>query len=88
VSGSQDIARILFGSPRHLNLAVAPLYPNGWGGIDSDYGKVTVDYVEATVKYRLPAEYEVDCENGEDDDADGLTDCDDDDCTGDPACTL
>jgi len=29
---------------------------------------------------------EEDCANGEDDDGDGLADCDDDGCAGDPAC--
>lgn len=51
-SDDANISRLLFGPEQFINFAITPLYPNGWGGIDSDYGKVTVDYFETTVKYR------------------------------------
>ena len=35
---------------------------------------------------RLAGIFETDCSNGTDDDEDGLTDCDDPDCSDDPAC--
>ena len=79
----EQIRHFFFGDEQNLNLAIIPSAVNGTA---TDLGKIAIDYVEATVKYRLPAETEIDCVNGEDDDADALTDCEDDDCADDPAC--
>ena len=83
---TQGIQSMMIGSEQYINVAITPLYPNGWGGIDSNFGKVSLDYIEAVVRYRLPAEREVDCTNDEDDDADELVDCVDDEVRGRPGC--
>jgi len=78
-----ELRYLFFGYDRSLNFAITPAYPNGTG---IDLSEVSVDYVEATVRYRLPAGTEYDCADGIDNDADGNTDCDDDECAGDAAC--
>ena len=78
-----ELRHLFLGDDLSLNFAITPTYPNG---TSTKLSEIAVDYVEATVKYRLPAESEIDCTNGEDDDADSLTDCEDDDCVDDPTC--
>jgi hypothetical protein len=54
-----QLNRIFFGDDKTLNFAVRPTAPNGTGkpgDPDNAYGKIATDYVEVTVKYRLPAE--------------------------------
>jgi len=59
--------------------------------IGGDY-KMVAPVVMATVERGNPTgrnsaeEPEVTCDDGTDNDGDGLTDCDDSDCSGDPAC--
>jgi len=45
----QVISRLFFGDQQTLNFAVTPVAPNGTGT-----GEVSVDYVEVTVKYKMP----------------------------------
>jgi hypothetical protein len=49
ISNPTDIAHAFFGDQQTLNFAVTPVAPNGTGT-----GEVAVDYVEVTVRYRLP----------------------------------
>jgi hypothetical protein len=54
-----QLSRMFFGDNKTLNFAVRPTAPNGTGkpdDPDNAYGKIATDYVEVTVKYRLPAE--------------------------------
>ena len=79
-----EIRRVMFGDDLAFNFAITPAYPNGTA---IQLSEVAVDYVQATVRYRLPAKTEYNCTNGEDDDADDLFDCDDDECDEDPLCS-
>jgi len=50
----EAMRRTVFGEEEALHLVVAPLAPNGTG---ADAGQVAVDYLEATVEYRLVREF-------------------------------
>ena len=48
---SGELRHLFFGDDRSLNFAITPAYPNGTA---VNLSEIALDYVEATVKYRLP----------------------------------
>ena len=50
-----QLSRMFFGDEQYLISAISPLHPNGPGSADDpdeNYGRIEVEYVEGTVKYR------------------------------------
>ncbi len=53
-SDPEELPHLFFSDEQSLNIAVTPAYPNGTG---TKLSEVSVDYVEATVKYYLGSQY-------------------------------
>ena len=52
----RDIQSFLMDRDQALYTAVTPLSENGWGGADTPFGQVSVDYFQVDVSYRLPVQ--------------------------------
>ena len=82
IDDPEVVGRMLFGDDRELSMRVRPSSPRGARG----QGRMKVDYLEMSARYRLAEASETRCDDGRDDDGDLEVDCADLDCQGRGGC--